>query len=372
MMDFGFGLMRLPIKSEDYADIDYEQVNDMVDKYIEAGYNYFDTGYGYHEGKSEIAIRECVIKRYPREDVLIADKLPLYELTKESDIEAIFNEQLERCGVDYFDYYLVHNTTDVFKPVCDYLDCFGFVREKKEKGLVKKIGFSHHDSAELLDEILTENPDVDFVQLQINYLDWYNNESIQAKECYEVARKHDVDVIIMEAVKGGNLVNLPEEAEKKFKDYNPDASNVSWAIRFCLSLEGVICTLSGMSALEQMEENLEIVKDFKPLNDDEKAIIDEVVEIINQSIAIPCTYCNYCVEHCPNDIPISKFFELYNDAKSAIEIQPLYYIYYNNYAERGAPASDCSFCGDCVDQCTQHLDIPELLEDVVDLLEGKF
>ena len=176
----------------------------------------------------------------------------------------------------------------------------------------------------------------------------------------------------MEAVKGGNLVNLPEEAEKKFKDYNPDASNVSWAIRFCLSLEGVICTLSGMSALEQMEENLEIVKDFKPLNDDEKAIIDEVVEIINQSIAIPCTYCNYCVEHCPNDIPISKFFELYNDAKSAIEIQPLYYIYYNNYAERGAPASDCSFCGDCVDQCTQHLDIPELLEDVVDLLEGKF
>lgn len=371
MIDLGFGFMRLPINNNDYSDIDIEQVKEMVDKYIAAGYNYFDTGYGYHDGNSEKAIKEAIIKRYPREDVLIADKLPLYELTKESDIEAIFNEQLERCGVEYFDYYLVHNTTDVFQPVCDFLDCFGFIREKKEKGLVKKIGFSHHDSAETLDRILSENPDVDFVQLQINYLDWHNSESIQSKECYEVARKHNVDVIVMEPVKGGNLVNLPKEANEKLTAYNPDASEVSWALRFCLSLEGVICTLSGASSIEQIEENINIAKDFKPMNDEEKEILNEIAEILNESTAIPCTYCNYCIEHCPSNIPISKFFELYNDAKSAIEVQPLYYIYYNNYSEKGAPASDCTYCGDCVDHCTQHLEIPELLGDVVDLLEDK-
>lgn len=370
MMNFGFGFMRLPLKSEDASDVDYEQVNEMVDKYIEAGYNYFDTGYGYHFGNSEKAIKECVINRYPREDVLIADKIPLYELTPESDMEAIFNEQLERCGVDYFDYYLVHNTTEVFEPVCNELDCFGFVRDKKEKGLVKKMGFSHHDSAEVLERMLDQNPDVDFVQLQINYLDWNNEESIQAKQCYEVARAHNVDVIIMEAVKGGTLVNIPEEAEKKFKEYNPDASIVSWALRFCFSLEGVISVLSGMSNLEQMEENLELVKDIKPLNDEEKEVIDEVVEIIKTSIPIPCTYCNYCLEHCEENIPISKFFELYNDAKSSVEIQPLYYIYYNNYVERGAPASACTYCGECTDHCTQHLDIADYLEEVSDLFDN--
>lgn len=283
-------------------------------------------------------------------------------------MEKIFQEQLEKCGVDYFDYYLVHNTTDIFYEVCKELDCFGFIKRKKEEGKIKHIGFSHHDSAESLDKILNENPEVEFVQLQINYLDW-DNDSIQSRKCYEVARAHNKEVIVMEPVKGGNLVNIPIKAEKKFKNYNPNVSLASWSIRYCGSLKGVSTILAGMSNLEQVEDNVKTMVDFKPLNKDELSIIEEVKDIIKESVVIPCTYCNYCVEHCPNNIPIPKFFELYNDAKNSIEVQYLYHIYYNNYAEKGAKASECTYCGECLDYCTQHLDIPKLLEDVKELLQ---
>ena len=368
MDKLGFGFMRLPVKNEDNSNIDFEILNQMVDKYIENGGNYFDTGFGYHNGNSEIAIRECVINRYPREKVLIADKLPLYCLKPEHNLENIFNTQLKRCGVDYFDYYMVHNTTDYFDEVSKKLDCFGFIQKKKEEGKVKYIGLSHHDTAESLERLLNENPNVDFVQLQINYLDW-DNEGIQARKCYEVARAYGKEVIVMEPLKGGTLVNIPEEAKKAFKNYNPDLSISSWGIRYCASLEGVSMVLTGMSNLEQMEDNISYMKEFKKLNRDELKIIEDVKEIIADSIAIPCTYCNYCIEHCPNNIPIPKFFALYNDAKQAIDIQVLYYIYYNNFAQKGGKASDCDYCGECNEHCTQHLDIPDYLEDVKELLE---
>lgn len=367
MSSLGFGLMRLPRLSDDFSDVDYDAVNEMVDVYIKAGFNYFDSAYGYHNGNADKVVKDCIISRYPREDVIIANKLPLYDFKGDENLEAIFQEQLDKCGVDYFDYYMVHNVTTCFEEVCNSLDCFGFVRDKKSKGLAKKIGFSYHDGPEMLDRVLSENPDMDFVQLQINYLDWDN--AIQSRACYEVAREHDIEVIVMETVKGGTLAKVPSEVEKIFKDYNPDNSVASWAVRFCGFLEGVSIVLCGNSSLEHVKDNINTFNNFKPLTDEELEIIDEVKQIIEDSVQIPCSYCDYCLDYCPNGIPISKFFSLHNDAKSSIEVQYLYYIYYNNYAKEGAKASECNYCEECVSHCTQHIDIPCELEKVVELLQ---
>lgn len=363
----GFGFMRLPTQSDD---IDYDKLNPMVDYYIENGGYYFDTGYQYHNGKSEEAIKEAVINRYSRDKVKIADKMPIYAMNKDDDPKKIFNTQLERCGVDYFDYYLVHNTADKFyNGVCKDLDIFSLLKQYKKEGKIKKLGISHHDTAEVLEKILTEHPEIEFVQIQVNYLDW-ENEGIQSKKCYEVIKKHNLPVIVMEPVKGGTLADLPENAEEIFKNYSDDSS-VSWALKYVLNLDETSIVLSGMSSLTQVKDNINTCKKFNKLSTEEENLIQEVTNILHDSIEIDCTYCDYCKDHCPKNIPISKYFSLYNNAKQSTKKQLLHALYYNNYAQEFEKASACIECGLCQKVCPQNIEIIDNLKKVSQLLEDK-
>lgn len=367
----GFGCMRLPLMdANDSASIDMDTLKQMVDAFMKEGFTYFDTAYPYHKGMSETAVREALVKRYERESFTLANKLPTWEIKKFDDQERIFSEQLKKCGVDYFDYYLLHNLTiDNYKTVQTF-DSFAFVAEKKKTGRIRQIGFSYHDNADLLDEILTAHPETEFVQLQINYLDW-RSESIQSKKCYDVARKHGKPVVVMEPVKGGILAKLPEEAVDLLKKHHADMSIPSWAIRFAASLEGVITVLSGMSNMEQLRDNTSYMSHFQPFVQDEYDIVQQVVSIINENIAIPCTACGYCVEGCPQNIAIPKYFELYNAKKQfgATISATLLEIYYNNYTNIYGKSSDCIACRRCEDHCPQHIEISKSLRDVAAVFE---
>lgn len=369
MKKLGFGTMRLPKLSESGADIDHAQTQRMIDTYLERGFTYFDTAYMYHEGCSELAVREDLVKRHDRNSFFLADKLPIMRLKDASDMQRIFEEQREKCGVEYFDYYLLHNLNTRFFPVAEELGAFDFIKEKKEQGLARKIGFSFHAGADLLDEILTKYPFFDFVQLQINYLDW-EHTGIQSRKCYEVARRHGKDIIVMEPVKGGTLANLPECAEALMRAYAPDASPASWAIRFAAGLEGVIMVLSGMSNYDQLCDNIGYMADFVPLNREELEIIRQVRNILYETTTIPCTACSYCTEGCPAEIHIPELFAIYNNELKSeaaakrgetleFEIAPA-----EAYAKHMIKASDCVGCGQCEAQCPQDLPVIKLLEAV--------
>ncbi len=371
MKKLGFGCMRLPLlNKDDPSSVDLEQFCRMTDLFLERGFTYFDTAYMYHQHTSESFVKKALTQRHPRESYQLASKLPTMFLKKPEDQERIFQEQLEKCGVEYFDYYLLHNLNSSTYPTAQAFDSFAFLRKKKEEGAIRHMGFSFHDSARLLDEILTAHPEVEFVQLQINYLDW-DDAGIQSGKCYETAVRHGKKVIVMEPVKGGVLARIPQEGQALLKNCRPQWSPASWAIRFAAGLDSVMMVLSGMSDLEQLEDNTSFMQDAGPLLPEEQEVLRQVREIIRGSIAIPCTACGYCVEGCPKRIPIPSYFALYNaDHQELTKGANTHRIYYENYARSGGRASDCIGCGACERSCPQHLEIPRLLKDVAASFEA--
>ena len=367
MKKLGFGLMRMPLLDKtNAADVDIEQVKKMVDLFIEKGFTYFDTAFMYNGFASESVAKSALVERYPRDSFTLATKLHAAFFNSLEDRDKVFNAQLEKTGAGYFDYYLLHGIESAMLPKYEEYDCFNWLLQKKAEGFVKHAGFSYHDTPELLDEILNKHPEMEFVQLQINYLDW-ESEWVRSGACYEVATKHNKPVIVMEPVKGGTLARVPEEAEKLFKDHDPNMSVPSWAIRFAASLDNVMVVLSGMSSIEQMEDNLSYMEDFKPLTEEEKALCHKSADIINAQIAVPCTGCSYCTEGCPKKIAIPQYFSLYNeDMRENLE-EKGWTVNFTNYeilAGKFGKAKDCVACGQCEGVCPQHLPIIEKLKEV--------
>lgn len=365
MPKLGFGLMRLPEKD---GQVDIERVKTMVDKYMNAGMNYFDTAYVYHGGKSEVAAREALVKRYPRESFTIATKLPAWEMKTEADRDRIFNEQCERAGVDYFDYYLLHSIEDGSNyDIYEKLDCFNWGWKMKEAGRIKHFGFSYHGSPELLDEITDKHPDMEFVQIQLNYLD-RTNPVVRSQKLYDILHKKNIPMIIMEPVRGGMLANMAPEIEAKFKAARPNDSVASWALRYCGSLEGVVTILSGMSTEEQMDDNIKTFTNFEPVSAAEMKIIDEVTEEILRIPQIGCTACKYCADGCPMKISIPDVFRTVNTLRRYPDDWRAKN-FYSGLVTRSGKASDCVACGQCESVCPQHLPIIELLKDAAAQLD---
>lgn len=368
----GFGLMRLPrLDPADEGSIDLEQTKQMVDTFLQRGFTYFDTAWMYCAFKSENAVKDVLTSRHPRESYTLATKLHAAYIHSLDDRDAIFNTQREKTGVDYFDYYLLHDMGAEHYEIYKKYDCFAWIAEKKRQGLIRHMGFSFHDTAEVLDKILTEHPEMEFVQLQINYLDW-DSEGVQSRKCYEVATKHGKPVIVMEPVKGGTLAKLPAAAEKLLRATNPEASIPSWAVRFAAGLPNVKMVLSGMSSTEQLLDNTGFMQDFVPLTQQEQAVIAQVVDTINASIAIPCTGCAYCTEGCPMHIAIPKYFSLYNADLQELKDKDFTSqgAYYDNLTLKFGKASDCIACGQCESVCPQHLPIIENLKRVAKQFEA--
>ena len=356
--NFGFGCMRLPMNGDQ---VDIAETTRMVDEFLAQGFNYFDTAHGYIGGKSELALKECLTSRYPREAYSLTDKLTDSYFKTEADIRPFFESQLEACGVDYFDFYLMHaqnaDNFKKFKACRAYETAFAL----KAEGRIRHVGLSFHDRAEVLDQILTEYPQIEVVQIQFNYLD-YDDIAVQSRKCYEVCRKHGKPVLVMEPVKGGSLVNLPEEAKKVLDDLH-GGSPASYAIRFAAGFPGMMMVLSGMSNMEQMKDNLSYMCDFKPLNETELAAVNKVQEIFHKMNMIPCTACRYCVEGCPKQISIPDLFAIMNIKQLHRDWNADYY-YEEVHTAPGRRASDCLKCGKCEKICPQHLPIRKLLEEI--------
>ena len=354
---FGFGLMRLPMKN---GDVDYAQTSEMVDIFIENGFNYFDTAHGYINGLSEAAVKKCLSSRYPREKFLLTNKLSNPHFNRQEDIRPLFLSQLEACGVGYFDFYLMHaqdsDNYEKYKRCRAYETAF----ELKKEGLVKHVGLSFHDKAAVLDRILTDYPEIEAVQIQLNYID-YDDPSVESGKVYEVCVKHGKPVIVMEPVKGGTLVNLKPSALKIFEDLK-GGSPASYAIRYAAGFENVFIVLSGMSNLAQMRDNVSFMRDFKPLDEREANAVTAVRAAVKEDDVIPCTACRYCMEKCPKGIAIPELFACMNTEKTHGGWNP--YMYYEVSAPEGKRASDCIKCGACERICPQHLKIRELLVTV--------
>ena len=358
---FGFGCMRLPMKG---TEVDIEQFKEMTDYFIENGFNYYDTAHGYIDGKSELAIKEALTSRYSRDKYLLTDKLTEPYFNKEEDIRPFFQSQLDACGVEYFDFYLMHaqNATNFekFKKCNAYETAF----KLREEGKIKHVGLSFHDKAEVLDKILTTYPQIEIVQIQFNYVD-FEDPGVQSKKVYDVCRKHNKPVIVMEPVKGGSLIKLPDEAQKVYDEMPSGLSNASYAIRFAAGFDGIRVVLSGMSDMAQMKDNVSFMKDFKPLDENEMGAVAKVTGIYKGLDVIPCTACHYCVEenHCPMSIKIPELFACLNTKKIFNDWNQN--MYYSALTTDGAgKASDCIGCGGCESVCPQHLEIRDLLTKV--------
>ncbi len=373
MKKLGFGLMRLPTTDQnDQKSIDMPQLCRMVDTFLERGFTYFDTAYMYHEGCSETAIREALVKRHPRDSFTLTTKLPTMFLKEEGDQERIFEEQRQKCGVEYFDYYLLHNLGKGNTPIAERFDSFGFLRKLKEEGKIRHIGFSFHDKADALEKILAAHPEVEFVQLQLNYLDW-ESERVQSRLNYETAVRHGKKVIVMEPVRGGALATLPKEAEELLRAEDDSASLASWAIRFAATLPEVFVVLSGMSNLEQMLDNTGYMGDFRPITDGQREKLFKCADIINNYTLVPCTACRYCTEGCPQGIEIPDIFAMYNLRAKEKLLRAWGSRAKEQYAEhvKDHPrATDCIQCRQCEGACPQHLPIVDTLKAAAAELEG--
>ena len=369
---FGFGCMRLPLTDpEDPTSINQTLFNEMVDIYMEKGFDYFDTSYAYHKGISEVAIRKAVVERYPRKSYKICDKMPTWALTSSEDNDKFVDEMLERLGIDYFDVFFVHNVNIPWLKLAEQHGSFEYLKKMKENGIAKEIGFSFHEKAEFLEKVLDKYGDmIDIVQLQLNYLDW-EDPAIESRKCYELCIKHGVDVYVMEPLKGGLIVNASDEIKNDFKEFNPDKSIASFALRFAASLDGVKIVLSGMNTMDDLIDNCNTFENFQPLDDKEYEFLEKMAKKIDATVAVDCSECGYCVDACPEMIPIPEYFSLYNVSKNRPQ-ENIYKLYFDKLYDEKVPASQCNHCYTCLDFCTQKIDIPQELENVCENFKEGF
>lgn len=363
MNKLGFGFLRLPQTGS--KGIDWPLLEAMVDRFLASGGTYFDTAYTYLDGMSEAALKRSVVERHPRSSFRIADKLPGWRVKRQEDCQRYFSEQLERCGVDYFDVYLLHWLNQANYTIAERYDEFGFLNRLKAEGRIGKTGFSYHGDAATLEKILLAHPDVDMVQLQINYLDW-DDPAMEAHKCYDIAVRYGKEVVVMEPVKGGTLADLPADAARLLREAAPGESMASWAIRFAQSLEQVSIVLSGMNTMEQIRDNM---RDMAPLSPEEYLLLEQAGAVIAKNTAIPCTGCRYCVKDCPKGIAIPDYFRIYNGysrfPSEGWKMEPVY----ASIAQTNGKASDCIRCRACERNCPQQIPVTKWLEKAAKALE---